>query len=732
MINDVVKNFLIKLKVDDKELKGAAKAQENLFKNVAGQNPQQFFNKFDKMIAGMKDVFGKQMPKGIEEAGKAIQKVREAHQKNLMKEIQVLDRELKKYTDAATQAKNDADRVTAKQSASDTFDKMSDKTKEASEYARVNNQARQESRRDQANMVAAMSYAVSQAISAVPKYRQEELAGQGAVLAPLVRERESLYEGDLTPGLMASKNDLDRKAMAYAEKQRKGTLRSDIGSLGSGIIQTGAGLFSAKSGSGGGAAVGLGLAAHGIGQIMGSGGDVARDIFGNRQQEIYANAYNSYRQQQSANSIDPYLMRKFQSGAAGESQFNSAFGIPEISSAGGQTPIGLAIRQSMRSALDPTGQASQSIAMQNRTLFGQNAIGLATGAQNVALGTGNTLQGAAGSLQTMGLLGSGGIGKGEDNIKKIMAEGVARGVQDPGFLQALQDSVTEGMRDSGAVTDPKQLARDVMMSLRSDVPINAQEMEAAKQGSRALQSGFNNPSGLGSQIRIRGAHDIMNQFKELGQGGAGEANLKFLATASEAELLNPESAIMRQIDPSKRKQAQSALRAYINKSEFGQASLFMAPGVRQKIISGKPLTEAERAAAESGAMFSGANGLEGRGIVNALVNRNTLPNSGIKAEDVMQQTEDMYIRNTKRTLGGAATKTLTNQAQMANKADEAQGAIRDNIDSAIQSTQDRSEALDKIGNELVESDEKLKKVLDDFIKAISDASGRIRSQPYRR
>lgn len=254
MVNDVVKNFLIKFKVDDRELKRATDSN-NVLKQLGGGNPQGFIRNVDKLQRDLRQVFTKDMPKAFTDLGKVADKLREQQFNRMKNDLERLGRVLEQRMARLDQATTPDQRAFATRKLNRTVDLMSNISGRAAGMGGGGG--------GMAGMAAGAGnflFGVSAALGGINEFRNANLQNLTISKSPFIQRRQQFFEGNYEDAVMQALERGDTRAREFAKTSRQ--LRSaQMGALGAGGILAAAGS---------GAAVGMGVGGP-IGAMIGAG-----------------------------------------------------------------------------------------------------------------------------------------------------------------------------------------------------------------------------------------------------------------------------------------------------------------------------------------------------------------------------------------------------------------------------------------------------------------------------
>ena len=416
----------------------------------------------------------------------------------------------------------------------------------------------------------------------------------GSAGSMLVGRKIEAREGNLLTSIMNVKNRQDEKAMNYAKSQlaKEDAARALTGVAGlaggaAGILGAGA------AGAATGAAVGsifpgIGTLAGGlVGGAMAIGGAA---LAGNTalstgryflnpgdRESLRLAKFQEGVQIAQAQSMDPYIYNQFRAQQGQTYQTNRLMQMGDSS--------GFAMRMSaIDNMMDP--QQMQQMALGFRSRFGNmSAADMATQSSGAALQLGLSQQGAQQAIGRLGFAGQGGTQQARDNLEKIMSAGLAKGIEDSGLLERVTELVTAYQESQSVATDSGRIAQEMLSGIGPDV--NARTIEAAS-GAQKVLAGFMNQGGYRGFEKMRGVQ------KALADAGIFDMDSQIAASGMSLEELQSESgqAMLGITDPEVKKKFTSSISDIQKKvsvtSREGRGKL---EALRKKRQSGEPITE---------------------------------------------------------------------------------------------------------------------------------------------
>jgi hypothetical protein len=617
MTDDIVKNILIRLKVDDKDVK---RMQDALTKKTGGvatgssgsgassPNAPGGINDTVKKILEMSrelDRIGVKTSKSWDKVSQAAKNIAKDYLKESEKQLDAISRKVELKIRAL-------DRLKRMGASEDVIKKQESRISQAVGMGQEKlSEVRGLSQlvgsgggggissalggpMGIAQLVAAVAGGGSAVVRAFQQAQATNAQYTGSAGSLLVGRKIEAREGNLLTSIMNVKNRQDEKAMSYAKSQlaKEDAARAltGVAGLAGGVAaMLGAGATGAKVGAAIGSVFpGLGTLAGGIvGSAIGIGGaalagssalNTAKYFLNPGDRESFRLAkFQEGVQIAQAQSIDPYIYNQFRAQQGQTYQTNRLLQMGDSS--------GFAMRMSaINNMMDP--QQIQQMALGFRGRFGNMAAAdMATQSSFAAIQLGLSQQGAQQAIGRLGFAGQGGTQQARDNLEKIMSAGLAKGIEDSGLLERVTELVTAYQESQSVATQSGRIAQEMLSGVGPDV--NARTIEAAASAQQALSNMFNQGGYRGFE-KMRGIQGFMAK-----QGINSTDFLLAASGMSREELLSEQGMqVLGITDPGAQEQFRSMLeetgKSITVTSREGRGKI---EALRKKKQRGQPITE---------------------------------------------------------------------------------------------------------------------------------------------
>lgn len=717
MVNDIIKNILIKLRVDDRDLK---KVQEGLLKGTPGGSPAGGAGSLKTLPDSVRQILqmsremdkvGIKMNKSFDNMARAAKSIASDYLKKAEQQLDQISRKAENRIRAL-------DRLQKMDASQESVQKMQARVDESMGAAQGRLRDIQEMKGLKGpgmigriggglQIAGAALGAASQIAGFLHERNAITAQFAGAAGNELVQRRTDTYSGNLLNSIMNVRNRQDIQALAFSKKQtatrdwqmRLAGYASAVGIGGAVAMGTGAGTIAGPLGMGAGALLGAGV--YGMYQ--------AGKYFLTPQREAEKlSAFQQGRTALQAQSIDPYLYQRFRENSPAYARGNRLL---QMNDANAQAFRGAAFSAQM------TGAEAYQTATALRPEFGAGAAtGITRQIMTARLRTGfdtQTLQTIMGGQAKFGV---GGPKEAQANMEKIMTVSFSKGIEDSGLLEKMTQLVTAYQSGQTVATDAGRIANQIMSGIAPGQQNNVRSIEAAVGAqSRAAdmyqEGGFRGfkKMQMSSEIakKMGVSPDQSTDFQIALSGLGYEEGRKFLVDrGASPDILGKYDKF--QFDA-------------LATSPSGKKA-FDALDMKRK--SGEQPTDAERKSAESALM---ATGYTKRTEVAAAAVQRYFAEGIVPMGEGKEQMEAAAAAMTKRMVGGAGA--TAEEQQMAlqfggmGKEDVAISKnIRQNMDAAISLFKEQADIAKDFGDEVgitTENVEKLDKALSNLIDTIN-------------
>lgn len=719
-MNDIVKQIVVKLRGDTKELE---QALSKMNRAVAKDAPQVLQKDYSQRVArdlqksyGEFKKLGIEIPKSLESVGKASQKVLKETLKTTRQELEKTSKDLERNLKALNAARRtgNQDRISQQerrvQQAHGAAAGSQEEVKNLEQLTGGGGRGINRAAGIQGAILGVQSQLQRGQINAFETNRSAR-SGLGS---ELVGRRTDIMEGNLERAFMNATEKMDSRAKAEADRRVSMEGRNQF--LGAGMSIAGGAAAGALGGAifGGVGAV-PGALAGAAGGLLKGGSDLYSYYFAGGKQRFAQQQRLQSEQAIKAQSINPYLYSKFQSGAQAEATAGDLLQSDDVR-------LGLLKEGGFRGRLSPEQMFQASI--QNRRFGNQSGMRIAEGAaaNYRKLGMSFDVQ--------MGLSGQeAGSGRGSpetamQKIIEVFRKGVSAGIKDSGQLEALQTVTQAVVQTSDANLDRGSVAQRLLQG----VDVNAGNIGRQLEGQAGAQSVFDQRSmggGLGAYTKIQA---LTRGLK--GQGITPDfMMMNQLMSLSDSELNDPNSEVVRDallasgVSPDKIGQATSQIQQSQGEARFSQSTMSaqsqpMANEIMRKKKAGIPLSQSEEQFLRnmSGSKDKFTRQAFGRMLVPGQAQAD-IGDAGLNAQ--------MDANAANQT---AASKFIENRFRSAGAADqEVTQNIRGNIDSALSIQEEMDKQTQGAGSRTDLPVEQLAGSLDRLVNAIDMQQSRISS-----
>lgn len=753
MVNDLVKNILIKFKVDDREIK---KIQEGLSKGSspagqAGQSPMKNLPDSVRQILQMSremDKVGMKMNKSFENMAKAAKSIAKDYLRDAERQLDQISRkaenriralERMQRAGASTQA---VERMQAR--VTEALGAAQSKTRDIRDLSALAGMGGGGGRIGMiAGMLPGMAGGAAimgglQAPSQIAGMFQSAIgtsAQANAVIgSELVRRRTDTYQANLLNSIMNVRNRQDVQAKQYSDRQvRAETTKKISGGL-FGLALSGAGIWGgAKAGAAiGGAAgsvvpivgTGVGAAVGGIlggigGAMLGSGrmSDTWNYFAQGGKETFRTQQFQDARDKLQAQSIDPYLYQRFRENSPAYSRANRLLDLNN------QTAMDF---RGKAFAAQVTGSEAYQMATSLRPEFGAAAgLNITEQILSTRRRTGfdaSVLQGIMGQQAKFGV---GGPKEAQSNFEKIMTTSFAKGVEDSGLLEKMAQLVTAYQSTQTVTTDSGRIAQQIMSGIGPGQENNIRAIEAAV-GAQKRSADMYQEGGFRGFKKMQMAGEITRQ---LGVGGPEATDFQIALSGLGYEegrrFLEERGAPSEVLEKYDKFQFDALVTTPSGKKAFSALDM--------KRASGEQPSDAERKAAQSALIASGyTKSTEvASAAVERYLNEGKIPQASLVEGEAKKTAAATAMEARMSGKGGTAEEMqeALGFEGLAKEDKDIQANVRQNMDAAIKLFREQAEAAKSFGEGVSLSSEKVKELdeaLGRLVEIVNSHTSRMR------
>lgn len=729
MVNDVIKNFLIKFKVDDKELKKATDSN-NILKQMGGGNPQTLIRTMDKLQKDLRQVFTKDMPKAFGDMGKVVDKLREQHFKKTKDDLEKLGRVLEERVKRLDSAKTPEDRLRAQQKLNNTYDLIGMKAGSLDQMSLMNRRASglpgmfgmsAGQAMKMGNIMGgagAAAMGVATAANFVNSARIANLQNLTVSQSPFMERRKQFAQGNFEDAVMEALETAHTRARGFARNSRN---INDItqGAKGVGGLLLATGLIGATGGTG--AAV---LGAGGLSGLIGGAGlysaGSSASYFSTRggaayEAQQYSNAFNNYK----ARSFNPFLYQQYRSTQDRDFLLKRQFGFNDT--------LYAMNRVDMINPLDPTGEIALGLMSANRSRIGSGeSLFAAQSAARIAKSRGLSVSASGDMLANLRSSMGGSRSDTLNELQNTFKEAAARGVTDTGLSEMMANFAIAASQQSNAGIGSSAIMERIAGGFDASNPNSAL---AARNAMGAFQTESNrfNRGGLDTALRLSVIKDTLSKL-----GGNSRDNLLALAHLSEGEFLagsDTIEAVAQKISAGNKNvsvdQAREALK------NIGNIVPRVQRGARPDVMRAEDAFRKDQSKINASGLrvaLRGANYSDNDiSAIMASISNESKPLSAAQKDQIDQAAKSENVALTE----GASQFTFASAFSNIRKKMESEKFFsieqnKDAISSAI-GTMNAEAVKETAGNSLEDTTTAFKGALDGLVDAISNATNKINS-----